>query len=644
MEGKILGSRYELLEKIGGGGMALVYKAKCKLLNRFVAVKILRSEFINDEEFVKRFRVEAQSAASLSHPNIVSIYDVGHEGDIHYIVMEYVDGVTLKEYITQKGTINWKEAVNIAIQICSAIEHAHKNHIVHRDIKPHNILLTKDGVSKVTDFGIARAVSSSTITMVGSTIGSVHYFSPEQARGGYTDEKSDLYSLGIALYEMVTGDVPFDGESPVVVALKHLQDEPKPPAEVKEGLPKSVNDIIVKAIMKDQAKRYQTAFDMLEDLYKALKEPDSGFVTIGRTEDVDQFPTKRIPVIDNESLNTKDDMSVKQKAKTKKKTDSLTYWLAGFTATIIIAIFGYTTYSIIVPSLGEQFANEFIVKDYKGRNFEEVKQELASSKINAKSDEKFHDTVESGFIIDQKTQPNMPLKAGATIEFEVSKGPELIKMVDVIKRDYRDAETKLKAMGLEVKFVDEYSETVASGWVIRTDPEAGQDVKPSTVVTVYKSIGPEFEDTKVPDLIGKTRAEAQRLLVEAKLKIGNVYPEDGNNYVDKIVRQKPLPYTDAKEDDAVELYFEEVSNRIRYESESINIPKPENYEDIVRVRIEIYRSDSEAMEILMDEEKTKNDFPLSVLIPVPEGGQTRVNVYLNDVITLEFTKYSSGVQ
>lgn len=196
MVGQILGNRYELIEKIGGGGMADVYKARCKLLNRFVAIKILKPEFINDEEFLKRFTIEAQAAASLSHPNIVSIYDVGQENDIHYIVMEYVNGQTLKEYLDENGALYWKDAVNIAIQICQAIEHAHKNHVVHRDIKPHNILLTKDGMLKVTDFGIARAVSSSTITMAGSTIGSVHYFSPEQARGGYTDE-SQIFILWV---------------------------------------------------------------------------------------------------------------------------------------------------------------------------------------------------------------------------------------------------------------------------------------------------------------------------------------------------------------------------------------------------------------------------------------------------------------
>ena len=246
MTGKILGNRYELIKKIGAGGMAIVYKAKCRLLNRMVAIKILRNELIEDQEFVSRFNIESQAAASLSHSNIVSIYDVGRQDDIHYIVMEYIDGETLKDCIVRNGALNWKDAVNYAIQICSALEHAHRKQIVHRDIKPHNIMVTKEGVLKVTDFGVARAVTSSTLTLDGNTIGSVHYFSPEQARGGYTDEKSDLYSLGVVLYEMVTGKLPFESDTPVSIALKHLQEKPREPMELEPGIPTGLNNIIIK--------------------------------------------------------------------------------------------------------------------------------------------------------------------------------------------------------------------------------------------------------------------------------------------------------------------------------------------------------------------------------------------------------------
>ncbi|NLC68028.1 MAG: Stk1 family PASTA domain-containing Ser/Thr kinase, partial [Clostridiaceae bacterium] len=304
MDTSVLGNRYELIEKIGGGGMAVVYKARCRLLNRYVAVKVLREEFTGDEEFVKRFEIEAQSAASLSHPNIVPIYDVGNENNVYYIVMEYVDGITLKEYIAEKGPLEWKEAIRIATQICSAIEHAHIKKIIHRDIKPQNILVTKEGIAKVTDFGIARAATSSTITMVGTTIGSVHYFSPEQARGGYIDEKSDLYSLGIVLYEMVTGRMPFDGESPVAIALMHIQDKPVPPTELNKDIPKALNDIIIKAIRKEQSNRYQSASEMLEDLYRALREPYGSFAEDNGEE---ESPTRKIKAINGREIGEEND-------------------------------------------------------------------------------------------------------------------------------------------------------------------------------------------------------------------------------------------------------------------------------------------------------------------------------------------------
>ena len=307
LEGRLLGNRYEIIEKIGNGGMATVYKAKCHVLNRYVAVKILRDEFTTDEEFIKRFGVEAQAAASITHPNIVSVYDVGHEENLHYIVMELIQGKTLKEIIVgEGGPLPWKWSVNIAMQIASALEIAHKNNIVHRDIKPHNIIITEDGVAKVTDFGIAKAVSNSTITAFGTTIGSVHYFSPEHARGGYTDSKSDIYSLGVVMYEMLTGRVPFDADTPVSVALKHMQEEPIPPKEINENIPSAVNSIILKAMRKDTTLRYQTATELLADLNRALKDPEGDFVDNKQYEN--DFPTQKIPTMySNEELNRNKD-------------------------------------------------------------------------------------------------------------------------------------------------------------------------------------------------------------------------------------------------------------------------------------------------------------------------------------------------
>ena len=293
--GKMLNNRYEIIEKIGNGGMATVYKAKCHVLNRYVAIKILKDEFTTDSEFIKKFNTEAQSAASLTHPNIVSVFDVCNEGNLYYIVMELIQGKTLKEIIVEDGILSWKWSVNIAIQIASALETAHKNNIIHRDIKPHNIIITEDGIAKVTDFGIAKAVSNSTITAFGTTIGSVHYFSPEHARGGYTDAKSDLYSLGIVMYEMLTGKVPFDADTPVSVALKQVQEEPVDPIKYNPNIPISVNRIILKAMQKDPNLRYQNATEMLKDLSLALKKPNEDFVVLAIKSD--DSPTQKVPTI-----------------------------------------------------------------------------------------------------------------------------------------------------------------------------------------------------------------------------------------------------------------------------------------------------------------------------------------------------------
>ncbi|MCX7711938.1 MAG: Stk1 family PASTA domain-containing Ser/Thr kinase [Clostridia bacterium] len=636
MEGKTLGNRYELLEKIGGGGMAIVYKAKCTLLNRFVAVKILRPEFVNDEEFVKRFRIEAQSAASLSHPNIVSIYDVGHEENIHYIVMEFIDGVTLKDYINQKKQLSWKESVKIAVQICSAIEHAHRNHIVHRDIKPHNILLTEQGIAKVTDFGIARAVSSSTITMVGSTIGSVHYFSPEQARGGYTDEKSDLYSLGIALYEMVTGKLPFDGETPVAIALKHIQQEAQQPLEIDENIPKGVNDIIMKAIKKDQNKRYQSATEMLNDMHRVLSEPDGSFVIQENQEDM---PTRRVKAISSEDLSKKDEYKIKDEEKKKEsKGDRLTVWLAVATSAIIIGLFTYIGYSFVYNFVkpDEATKKEIKVEDYTGKSIDTVREKLASAGIKVKEREKTNDKVEKGIILDQNVAVGNTLKPDGNIEFIVSSGPKMVKMIDLKKQDYRQASSKVTELGLVPRIEEEFNETLVAGLITRTSPEEGEEVKSGSEVVLYKSKGPEIKTTKVPDLKGKTRMEAQKALADAKLTLGKVFPEDSKNLTDKIVSQKPEAQSEINEGSPVDIYLETNTLARKIYSVSLALNNPDQYKDKIRVKVEVTPSDTNKTENLKDDEIEKSRFPLTLAIPVPENGTTSVVVYLDGS---EFTRF-----
>ncbi len=541
MEGQVLGNRYLLLEKIGGGGMAVVYKAKCTLLNRFVAIKILRSEFINDEEFVKRFKVEAQAVASLSHPNVVSIYDVGHQEDIHYIVMEYVDGMTLKEFINKHGAINWQDAIKITIQICSAIEHAHKNNIVHRDIKPHNILLTKEGIAKVTDFGIARAVTSSTITMVGSTIGSVHYFSPEQARGGFIDEKSDLYSLGIALYEMVTGRVPFDGDTPVSVALKHIQEMPVEPHKIVPSLPYGVNEIIMKAIQKEQNLRYQTATSMINDLNRVLVQPQGGFVG---QENINGQTIRMKPVNSSRPANAPRNSQYNNnnsEAKKTKKKSNVAYWLAGITSVLVIALAIFMVFSIFTKG---NKTPTFQMDNYVGREYEAVKAELEQKGFKITPNMKVSETVAKGIIIDQSIPPGTDYKSGnfTSLELTVSSGPKTSKVPDVKDREYREAENEMKANNLKSKIEKEFNEDVPADYVIRTLPAAGEEVKEGTEVVIYVSKGKETKRIKVPNLVGKTELQAQKVLAENKLQLGNILPPG----VTKGIVNKQLPEADSE--------------------------------------------------------------------------------------------------
>ncbi len=558
MEGQILGNRYLLLEKIGGGGMAVVYKAKCTLLNRFVAVKVLRTEFTNDDEFVKRFKIEAQAVASLSHPNVVSIYDVGHQDDIHYIVMEYVDGMTLKDYLNKHGALNWNDAVKITIQICSAIEHAHKNNIVHRDIKPHNILLTKEGIAKVTDFGIARAVTSSTITMVGSTIGSVHYFSPEQARGGFIDEKSDLYSLGIALYEMVTGKVPFDGDSPVAVALKHIQETPLEPHKLVPSLPYGVNEIIMKAIQKEQNVRYQSATEMLSDLNTVLVQPQGGF--IGHNS-VSSQSTIRMRTVNSDDIDSTVRVSTKPtnvsnkkyESEKQKKKNNTTYWLAGIASVLVIGLLLFITISLLTKGTPDNTVNT--MPDYRNKRFEEIKDDLVKRGINYTENWQDNDAVEKGIIFNQSVEPGTEYRNGSftNLELSISNGPKSKKVPDVINKDYRDAQSQLESQDIKYKIEEEFNESVKADYVIRTEPKANEEIKDDTVVTIFVSKGVEVKLVKVPNLVGKTESVALKLLKDAKLSLGSVLPAGTTNGI--VNRQAPEAYSEVAPGETVTIWL-----------------------------------------------------------------------------------------
>lgn len=507
LEGKLLGSRYEIIEKIGNGGMATVYKAKDLVLKRYVAVKILREEYTTDNEFIKRFNTEAESAASLTHPNIVSVYDVGKEGNLYYIVMELIKGKTLKEIIVEDGRMGWKWSVKIAKQIAQALETAHRNNIIHRDIKPHNIIITEDGTAKVTDFGIAKAVSNSTITAFGTTIGSVHYFSPEHARGGYTDAKSDLYSLGVVLYEMVTGRVPFDADTPVSVALKHMQEKPVPPIELNPAIPQSLNDLILKAMEKDPNMRYSTATEMIEDLDKILKNPEAEVGVVDKS----QARARRIQQEENQTNQSKF-------AKFKKYLEEH----KGVKIALIVAIFLIVFIASIGITLGVLNSGkpkDILLPNFTNLTLDEAKAKAEEVKLNLNvSEEKYDVQIEEGKIISQdpKYQPNFTVKEGSTVNVVVSKGQEIVKVTKLVGKTKDEARKELKDLGLEMEIEEVNSDDVEPGIVIEQDKQEGEEVLAGTKIKLKVSLG--IEKVEVPDLTRLSEDEAKAKITEAKLK------------------------------------------------------------------------------------------------------------------------------
>ena len=520
LEGKIIGNRYEVLEKIGIGGMATVYKAKDNILKRNVAVKVLRDEFTTDEEFIKRFNTEAQAAASLTHPNIVSIYDVGHEDNLYFIVMELIQGKTLKQIITEDGVLPWKWSINIAIQIASALEIAHKNNIVHRDIKPHNIIITEDGVAKVIDFGIAKAVSNSTITAFGTTIGSVHYFSPEHARGGYTDAKSDIYSLGVVMYEMMTGRVPFDADTPVSIALKHMQEKPVEPIKLNPSIPYAVNKIIMKAMQKEVALRYSSATEMLKDLNAALKNPDGN--TVMPDQNIENSYTQRIPTIQGgEKMNQKER---KVNAFFKKHKKAIMIAIIVLIVILIPVIGFYGTQAIL--NVGR--AKDVKLPNLVGKTIEEAEQELNKSKLKIEKKEEFNSEIEAGKIISQNPPfiENYTVKENSTVEVVVSKGTEMTKVPKIIGMEYEEAEEEIKKYNLQAEKIDKVSKTVEKGIVIEQEPAENTEIKAGEKVKIYVSCGNGLKQIVTQYVIGKTEKDAKELLTKDGLEVEVVNEED----------------------------------------------------------------------------------------------------------------------
>lgn len=570
-DGIVLGKRYEVLSKVGAGGMADVYKGRDQMLNRYVAIKVLKKEFREDENFVRKFRSEAQASAGLLHPNVVNVYDVGEDRGLYYMVMELVEGITLKEYIEKKGRLSHKEVISIAIQMCSGIGAAHAAGIIHRDIKPQNIIISKDGKVKVTDFGIAKAVTSNTIST--NAMGSVHYTSPEQARGGFSDQKSDIYSIGITLYEMVTGQVPFDGDSTVSVAIKHLQKEITAPSELVSDIPYSLEQIILKCTQKNAERRYPNTDELIQDLKRSLVDPDGDFVVIpplGNADtliitdeeldeiqnsydedeydedeydedeydedeyDEDEYDEDEYDVDDGKRGKGSDEVNPKM----KKLTRILTVVVAIIIAFIVIFAIGRAAGIFrIGPESPNETEDMVEVPNVVGMTEDDAKETLNDEglgfKVVSREESKEY---EKGRVSEQKTEAGEEVAKNTTIEVVVSSGlvGDSITVPDVSGMTEDEAQSALENAGFRnISSEFTYHDSVPSGQVIGTTPEANAEATEDTEIVIQVSKGAERKT--VPNVVGQKDADAQNAIKSAGLSVGTVTYEYSDSVAQGIV-------------------------------------------------------------------------------------------------------------
>lgn len=525
MIGKILNGRYEIIELIGRGGMAYVYKARDLKLNRFVAVKILREEYTENEQFIKKFDRESQSAAGLSDPNIVSVYDVGVDGDVYFIVMEYVDGITLKQYLIKKGRLDYEEATNFIIDVAEALQCAHEHGIIHRDIKPQNIMLTADMTPKVTDFGIARAITSSTITMTNQTMGSVHYISPEQARGGFVDERSDLYSLGIMYYELLTGELPFDEENTVSIAIKHIQEDITPPKTILPEIPQSVSDVVVRLCQKRPDDRYQDCEELIADLDQIMLNasvdlngsPNNG----GLISDDSLFQVEP----EDTAGDAADETGIDDLRKKKKRKRVLIGLLVAALA-IAGIVAGYHAFSA---------SRKVTVPDVSGMTKSQAKTavEAVGLTLEVESTE-YSDTVDRGKIISQSPKANAMSREGRTVKVVISKGSESVQVPNVVGMTENEAVSALEKANLQVAEIKrEYNDSYSSGVVYNASPSAGSAVDKNSKVTLYVSKGKET--VSVPGLVGLTQNDAESRIKANGFTVGTVTQQYSDSYASGVV-------------------------------------------------------------------------------------------------------------
>ena len=575
-KGMFISDRYEIIDKVGSGGMSDVYKAKCHKLNRYVAIKVLKPEFSEDKNFVSKFKVEAQSAAGLAHPNIVSVFDVGEDNGLHYIVMELVEGITLKKYIEKKGRLSVKEAVSIAIQVAQGIEAAHNNHIIHRDIKPQNIIISREGKVKVTDFGIARAASANTINS--NAMGSVHYISPEQARGGFIDEKSDIYSLGITLYEMITGSVPFEGDTTVTIALQHIQGEIPPAKNVVEDLPISVEKIIEKCTQKKPDRRYLKVSSLIADLKKSLITPDEDFVQMvpeqnnqstviisdddvalirretGMStepeEDMIDDTTAEISSLNPEDEDIDDD--IEDEEEDNPKLDKIVAIGGIVTGVLILAVVVFLAVSIFKNGVGGKSATDkksekettldakhTKMPDLTGCTEEEAIKKIKAADLGYQIESQNSNTVEEGYVISASIEYGKVIEKNTSVVIQISLGAQPVDMpTDLVGKTKDEAIEILDKLNLHLTYDIEYKEddSVEMDTVMSTEPAPPSQIKYGDTIVINVSKGTSTStDAIVPSVVGLTEDAARTTLSSANLTLGKVEHKNSDSVTEGLI-------------------------------------------------------------------------------------------------------------
>ncbi len=577
--GKMLDNRYEILEVIGTGGMAIVYKAKCHRLNRMVAIKILKDDYAQDADFRRRFHAESQAVAMLSHPNIVAVYDVSRSSTVEYIVMELIDGITLKQYMQRKGKLSWRESLHFVTQIVKALSHAHSRGIIHRDIKPHNIMVLRDGSVKVADFGIARFASTQN-TLTQEALGSVHYISPEQARGSHIDARSDIYSVGVVLYEMLTSRLPYEGDSPVSIAIQHINSMPLSPREVDPSIPEALELITMKAMSSDVSRRYYSAEEMLYDLEEFRKNPniEFGYEIYDPSKDEENEPTRKmLPVnVKAEGVARRDraDVVVRKDSRRERYASEADYddygrrrsgvRIAAYGAGVLVIIgvmvlLGWFLVAVVLPIINPKPEETLSVPNFIGMTMDEAEKETVGTDgevqfVLSETEGKYSEKYPAGEIMLQKPVAGTQVKDNK-IEVTLSLGVETVILENYSNKDYRQVQNELSGQGFLSRVDYEKSDKVVAGYVIRTIPEGGERARKGDTVTIVVAEKEDAKQVRVPSLVGKTRKDAERLIESRKLVVGTATPVDSAEPEDTVIYQSYIEGTQVDEKTVIDYNY-----------------------------------------------------------------------------------------